>query len=284
MNMTDRDKKIVIVLLIVAVIALPYVFYTKDTRADTETQKAVNVDLQARLEQLQEMNKDRAFYEAETKRMREERDALIASFPADVQQENYTMWLYYLEKAAYEQAQENMIKLAEDEDDETPRFGYDGIDGNTLFLISSVGYGDNELQYISDENSTDPLTGIINESSLVFASYYEGFRFFLDYVLDADMPIIYRSVSVEYDADSGQLEGEVLMEQYAISGQGRTLAPVPVEPDFTALELRGIQEFGLFGPLSEETRYLRQMFEVYLEEKAHEGEEEEEDGIVDEVN
>jgi len=282
--MTDRDKKIIVVLLIIAVIALPYVFYTKDTRADTETQKAVNVDLQARLEQLQEMNKDRAFYEAETKRMRQERDALIASFPADVQQENYTMWLYYLEKAAYEQAQENMKKLAEDEDDETPRFGYDGIDGNTLFLISSVGYGDNELQYISDENSTDPLTGIINDSTLVFSSYYEGFRFFLDYVLDAEMPIIYRSVDVEYDPDKGQLDGEVLMEQYAISGQGRTLDPVPIEPDFTALEQRGIKEFGLFGPLSEETRYLRQMFEVYLEEKAHEGEEDDEEGIVDEVN
>ncbi len=53
MSMTDRDKKIVVILLIIAVIALPYVFYTKDTRADTETQKAVNVDLQARLEQLQ---------------------------------------------------------------------------------------------------------------------------------------------------------------------------------------------------------------------------------------
>ena len=284
MTLTDRDKKIIVLLLIVAVIALPYVFYTKDTRSDTETQKAVNVDLQARLTQLQEMNKDRAFYEAETKRMRQERDELIASFPADVQQENYTMWLYYLEKAAYEQAMENMIKLAEDEDDETPRFGYDGIDGNTLFLISSVGYGDNELQYISDEGSTDPLTGIINDSTLIFASYYEGFRYFLDYVMAEELPIIYKSISVEYDPDSGQIEGEVLMEQYAISGQGRKLDPVPVEPDFTALEQRGIKEFGLFGPLSEETRYLNQMFEEYLREKAEEDEEGEEEGIVDNLD
>ena len=119
-----------------------------------------------------------------------------------------------------------------------------------------------------------------------FACYYEGLRYFLDYVLDEDkMPIIYRSIKVEYDKESGEFKGEALMEQYAISGQGRTLDPVPIEPDFTELDLRGVEEFGLFGPLSEKARYLRQIFEVYLEEKAHEGEEEEEEeeleGIVD---
>jgi len=289
LGLSDRDSKIILILLIVAVIVLPYVLYTKGLREDTEVIKGENIELQARLDELQEMNKNRDFYIAETKRMQKERDELIASFPAEINQENYTMFMQYLEVNSIIKAEENMLALKEDEEDEdheTPKFGYDGIEGNTTFLIGSVGYNDNEYIPIGDEVNASEYTGIINQSTLAFKCYYDGFRYMLDYILNYQDPMIYKMLEVKYDPDTGELEGEMLVEQWAISGNGRKLDPVPVWQDIDELDMRGL-ELNLFGPLSPDALYTHQLFEVYLEELAKEVEEEEdgnenENGLIEE--
>ena len=277
LGLSDRDSKIILLLLIIAIIVLPYVLYTKGLREETEIIKGENVTLQARLEELQEMNKNRDFYIAETERMKRERDELIASFPADVNQENFTMFLQYLEYNAAVKALEQMLALEEDEeeeDEETPRFGYDGIDGNTTVLVSTVGYGENDIVPISDESVQDGLNGVINNSKVVFTCYQEGLKYLLDYILTYEDPMIYKKLVLEFDDTTGQLEGDMLLEQYAVSGQGRTLDPVAPWPDIDEEELRGIIEEGLFGPLNPKELYKRQMFEVYLEELEKMAEEE----------
>ena len=275
LGLSDRDSKIILLLLIVAVVVLPYVLYTKNLRADTEMIKGENIELQARLEELQEMNKNRDFYIAETQRMQKERDELIASFPAEIGQENYTMFLQYLEVNSILKAEENALAMEEDEDDETPPFGYKGIEGDTTFLIGSVGYNDNDYIQIGEEDST--LMGVINDSTLAFSCHYDGFRYMLDYILNYDDPMIYKKLKVEYDPDTAELSGEMMIEQWAIAGNGRKLDPVPVWEDIDELDMRGIEDTHLFGPLSPDALYRHQLFELYLEELAEEAEEEEEE-------
>ena len=274
LGLSDRDSKIILVLLIIAIVVLPYVLYTKNLRADTEIIKSENVDLQARLEELQEMNKNRDFYIAETERMQKERDALIASFPAEIGQENYTMFLQYLEVNSILKANENELAMQEDDDDETPPFGYKVIEGNTTFLIGSVGYNDNDYIQIGEDSDSN-LMGVINDSTLAFKCYYDGFRYMLDYILNYEDPMIYKNLKVEYDPDSGQLEGEMMIEQWAIAGNGRKLDPVPVFEDIDELDMRGIEDTHLFGPLSPDSLYKHQVFELYLEELGEEEEDEE---------
>ncbi len=281
LGLSDRDSKIILVLLIIAVIALPYVLYTKGLREETEIIKGDNITLQSRLEELQEMNKNRDFYVAETERMKKERDDLIASFPAEIDQENTTMFLHYLEYNSMIKAVEQMTAYAEDEEDEMPRFGYDGIDGNTTVLVSDVGYGKNDYIAISDENSEEGLNGVINDTSITMACYYEGLKYLLQYIMDYEDPMIYRKLSIDFTDSSGQIDIDMLLEQYAIAGQGRTLEPVAPWPDLDEEELRGIFEYGIFGPINAKSLYKKQMFEVYLEELAEEEEEEEEDGLED---
>ena len=273
LGLSDRDSKIILVLLIIAVVVLPYVLYTKNLRADTELIKSENVDLKARLEELQEMNKNRDFYIAETERMQKERDELIASFPAEIGQENYTMFLQYLEVNSILKANENELAMQEDDDDETPPFGYKGIEGNTTFLIGSVGYNDNDYIQIGEDTDSN-LMGVINDSNLAFACYYDGFRYMLDYILNYEDPMIYKKLKVEYDPDTGQLEGEMMIEQWAIAGNGRKLDPVPVFEDIDELDMRGL-DTNLFGPLSPDSLYTHQVFELYLEELGEEEEDEE---------
>ena len=278
LNLSDRDSKIILVLLIVAVIVLPYIFYSKNTRAETEEIKGEIISLEERLNTLREMNKNRDFYVAETERMKKERDELIASFPAEIDPENFTMFLQYLEVNSIVQAEENMLALEEDDDDETPRFGYSGIDGDSTVLIGTVSYGENDYIQISDEESDELLMGVINESDIGFACHYDGLRYILDYILNYEDPMIYNEVVLDYNDERAEINGEMKISQYAISGQGRTLENVPVWPDLDENELRGITKEHLFGPLSIEGLYTHQMFEVYLKQKAAEAEEEEENG------
>ena len=273
LGLSDRDSKIILVLLIIAIVVLPYVLYTKNLRADTELIKSENVDLKARLEELQEMNKNRDFYIAETERMQKERDELIASFPAEIGQENYTMFLQYLEVNSILKANENELAMQEDEDDETPPFGYEGIEGNTTFLIGSVGYNDNDYIQIGEDSDSN-LMGVINDSTLAFACYYDGFRYMLDYILNYEDPMIYKKLNVKYDPDTAQLEGEMMIEQWAIAGNDRKLDPVPVFEDIDELDMRGL-DTNLFGPLSPDSLYKHQVFELYLEELGEEEEDEE---------
>ncbi|MBR6156597.1 MAG: hypothetical protein IKQ27_06530, partial [Lachnospiraceae bacterium] len=78
-NLSDRDTKLILGMLIICIIVLPYIFYSKDTKPDTEIQQAKNVQLQQRYDELQRMNEHREEYIAETKRLDAKRDEIIAS-------------------------------------------------------------------------------------------------------------------------------------------------------------------------------------------------------------
>ena len=91
--MKDNEKKALLFVGIVSVIALPYFFYSKQAKIDTETIKAENDALQTRYDQLLEMNQNREFYLSEIDRYNKERDEIIAEFPSDIDQAKYTMFL-----------------------------------------------------------------------------------------------------------------------------------------------------------------------------------------------
>ncbi len=280
LGLSDRDSKIILLLLIIAIVALPYVLYTKGLREETEIIKGENVTLQTRLEELQEMNKNRDFYIAETERMKKERDDLIASFPAEIDTENYTMFLNLLEINSLLEAQSRQQALLDDDDDDTPRYGYEKFDGNTEIWFSVVGFGENEYTAISDETSEDPLSGVINDSTLTFSCKVDGIRYLLNYIKDYEDPMIYRNLTLEFDPGSGRVDGKMMLEQYAIAGRDRKLEPVAPIPDLDELDLRGIEEFGVFGPMDKASVYTWQLYQYILENWE---EEEDADDVLDEL-
>jgi hypothetical protein len=96
----------------------------------------------------------------------------------------------------------------------------------------------------------------------------------LDYILNYEDPMIYKKLKVEYDPDTAELSGEMTIEQWAIAGNDRKLDPVPVFEDIDELDMRGL-DTNLFGPLSPDSLYKHQVFELYLEELGEEEEDEE---------
>ena len=257
-NLSDRDTKLILGMLIIRIIVLPYIFYSKDTKADTEIQQAKNVQLQQRYDELQRMNEHREEYIAETKRLDAKRDEIIASFPADILAENTTMLLHNMEQDSLILRDKNEDKIAEEGLPEGMDLSMYGIYGNTILWFNTTGYGKNDIIPISEEETPDSIKGVVNQTALTFACFYDGLKWMLQQVMDEPDPMIYRSIAVSYDAASGQFEGSMNLEQYAIQGPGRELGSVQITPDNYGHEIeRSNLPYGIFGGLDEDGAFER---------------------------
>ena len=250
--MKDNEKKALLFVGIVSVIALPYFFYSKQAKIDTETIKAENDALQARYDQLLEMNANREFYLSEIERYNKERDEIIAMFPADIDQAKYTMFLLNTE---YSSITKN---------DETGE--YEWI---YPLRFDSVGYSNNLATPISGEEAETDYVAISNTSTISYRTYYDGMKYMLEYLMEYDDPMIYRGFSAEMDPSTGIVQGSIMLAQYAVQGGDRPFTPVSFESNFDGLkysfavdkygnldsefpllELRGNEEVGIFGPVN----------------------------------
>ena len=233
MRLSDRDKLIIMILAGVLVFVLPYFFYIKDTKVSTESIIAGNVELQARLDYLNMLNDNRDEYIKRTNDMIEERDEIIASFPADIRQENYTMFLLNTEYSSLKQDEVTGVYYLEHP-----------------IVFSAVSYADNVETPISSEDAETEYIALTNVSAIEYRCYYEGLKYLLDYLMEYEDPMIYTGMTMEFDEELGVISGEILLSQYAISGPERELAPVEIWPDLDEFDIRGNEEVGVFGPIT----------------------------------
>ncbi len=250
--MKDNEKKALLFVGIVSVIALPYFFYSKQAKIDTETIKAENDALQARYDQLLEMNANREFYLSEIERYNKERDEIIALFPSDIEQAKYTMFLLNTEYSS----------ITKNEETGEYEWVYP-------FRFDSVGYGSNIATQISGEEAETDYVALTNLSTLTYRTYYDGMKYMLEYLMEYEDPMIYKGFTADMDKETGVVTGTIQLAQYAVQGGDRPFTPVSFESDFNGykysfaideyglidgdfpmLEMRGNEEDGIFGPFS----------------------------------
>ncbi len=252
-RLSDRDATIIMILLVIAIVALPYVFYIKDAKVDTESLKQETVTLEARYNELQEMDKHRDEFLSRTKELNDGTDAIVASYPADIRQENYTQFLLNTEL--------NHDVTSANFDKESRKVTWD--EGSQILIFDTISYSDNDEIPIQSDEITTPYISVINESAVTYVTYYVGMKNLLSYLIEQqDSPMCYRKFTAEYHPETGIVEGEFSIEQYAIKNTedpDRTLAPVEIFPDLDFYNIRGMAyEYGtngingnngVFGPL-----------------------------------
>lgn len=229
--MSDRDKLIIVVVLLLAIGLCPYFFYIKDTKIATEALNTQNTELQARLDYLNSLEANREDYISETERLNEERDEIIASFPGGIMQANYTMFLLNTEYS---------------------NVTVDEVTGIYTLPVrfSAVSYADNIETPISDENAETVYVAVTNRSTIEYSCYYDGMKYLLEYLMEYEDPMIYSGITMDYDDEFGVISGEILLSQYAITGPDREVAPVEIWPDLDDFDIRGNEEVGIFGPIT----------------------------------
>lgn len=207
MKISNRDKKILVIILIVAVIALPYVLLIKPTQEKEVALDGEIVTLTERYNYLDGLNQQREFYLSEIDRLTAERDVIIGDFAEGIRQENVIMFLRKLEF-------DIPIEMT------TLSFA-----PNTITPISAG---------VTDENGnvTGAIDGLQTQTTVAYNCAYEDVKEFLAYVLNSDERMVVSNIGITYDDATGTVNGSFSLNQYAITGEGRELAPavVPAMP------------------------------------------------------
>lgn len=261
--MSNRDKFLLVVIGIAAVILLPYFLYIKDARDRITNLDNEIVALEARYQELLEYEKNRKMYEEGIVEFNRLRDEIIAKYPADIQQASTMMYLLNMEYS--ESFVASSLELEGHEEDEFEfvtvepgirvtegKFSYNvSTPINSQLLLSeeekmAVAMG----QSPASETVVTEFAALQNTSELTFdCADPTMINHMLGYIRDDEKyPMIYTDIKLKMDEKTGHIKGDMKLAQYAVSGgEDREFTPIPVIPAIDS-EHRGNEEYGIFGP------------------------------------
>lgn len=203
MKISDREKKIIVIILIIAVIALPYLFVIKPFGEKQDSVEKKIAELSERYEYLCTLNEQREFYLSEIERFQEEREVIIAKYAGGIRQENVIMFLRKLELT---------LPMA----------------------MTTISFNGNEATPISegttdaDGNVTGQLVGLSTNTTVSYECFYEDAKELMDTILKYKERMVLTTMNMAYDDDTGRIKGTFVLSQYAITGDGRELAPAQI--------------------------------------------------------
>ena len=238
MKIKDRDVKILLLLLIVAIVVLPYVFFIKPTNEKIDGLTAEIQTLSERQAYLQALDQNRDYYLKSIEVLNSARDELIANYPGGIKQENTIVFLRNLELTN----PLSMLVIA---------FGD----------VTSIPVADAYVDQNGEEH--EALTALAQTNTINFASTYEEMKSMLAYFNNYEERMVVSAISMD-KKETGLLEGTFVVNQYAVLGTGKELAPAKIP----AVEHGVVDVFGNFVEGEEE--------EVAPVEESNEDEEEEE--------
>ncbi len=241
MKLKDRDVKILLLLIVVAIIALPYVFFIKPTNEKIEGLKSEIQTLSERQAYLQALDQNRDYYLNSIEVLNASRDKLIANYPGGIKQENTIVFLRNLELT------------------------------NPLSMLV-ISFGDVAEIPVSDAyvdekgEEHEALTALAQTNTINFTSTYEEMKSMLAYFNNYEERMVVSAISMDKNQE-GLLEGTFVVNQYAVLGTGKELAPAKIP----TVEHGVVDVFGNFIEGEEEEP------QTPVEESNEDEEEEEED-------
>lgn len=239
MKIKDRDVKILLLLLIVAIVVLPYVFFIKPTNEKIDGLTAEIQTLSERQAYLQALDQNRDYYLKSIEVLNSARDELIANYPGGIKQENTIVFLRNLELTN----PLSMLVIA---------FGD----------VASIPVADAYVDQNGEEH--EALTALAQTNTINFTSTYEEMKSMLAYFNNYEERMVVSAISMD-KKETGLLEGTFVVNQYAVLGTGKELAPAKIP----TVEHGVVDVFGNFIEGEEEPQ-------AQVEE-SNEDEEEEED-------
>lgn len=223
MKLSEKDKKLLFLLGIIALIFLPYYFVIRPYSEKTLILEEESVQLENRKRQLQELETRREEFEKGLETAGEEREALLSRFPASLPEEGSLLFLNSTEKlipimlSQVTFGDEARMPIAGGAGQETAET--EGSAGGTEGGITETEITETEL--------TEDLTGIHTEQQILYSGGYKNFKDFLNYVLHYKDRMVISGLSAVYSGDLDLMTGNLVLKQYAVAGEGR--APVRVK-------------------------------------------------------
>ena len=202
--MSDTNKKILLVLLGIALIVLPIVFVVRPKNESIKGLEAEIAELQARYDDLCEKEKHKDELIAETDEFNKHFEEEIVKFANDLDQENTVMWLKNVELDT------DFVNLSVS----LPR--------ETNYYILGQGAVENPEDIDTEE---DAYVVTKDTYGISYSGTYEGVKDWLNYVLTYKYRNVCESITIAYaeDADAPITEctGSITLSAYAVEHSSR---------------------------------------------------------------
>ena len=228
MKISDRDKLLILGVLLIAIIALPIFLFIRPKNQSIKDMEAQLVTLNDRYNYLKDLQSKQPFYESEIARLNEERTNLIEGFAKGLKQENTIMFLRKIEK----EFPITMFTETFSEYEETP---------------VTEGYVNPETGSLEGN-----LTALKTSTVVSYRCNYDQLKHLLDYIYSNENKMNLSSISVSYNRDMAKVEGVFTFDEYAFIGSGRTVDTLPIPNldhghnvnPFALFEIEWVDEFG----------------------------------------
>lgn len=247
MNISMRDKKLLLMFSGVAVFGLGWFFGYRPQMEEVANIEAANKPLEERLSNLLELAGNRDFYISETESAQNKINEYVAKFPSDVKEENGIVLAQNIENSlgmqisnvgiatkefvasidgsTEEEIAEQNETMSEQANSQT-REQIDEIEGTDSKAAEELQNASDIAAAQADSTSQTPVL-YRTQDTLEFTGTYANLKDVVAYLAEQTGRLTVDNMNASYDTSTGYLTGSIVVNMFSMTGTGNTYT----EPD-----------------------------------------------------
>ena len=247
MNISMRDKKLLLMFSGVAVFGLGWFFGYRPQMEEAANIEAANKPLEERLSNLLELAGSRDFYISETESAQNKINEYVAKFPSDVKEENGIVLAQNIENSlgmqisnvgiatkefvasidgsTEEEIAEQNETMSEQANSQT-REQIDEIEGTDSKAAEKLQNASDIAAAQADSTSQTPVL-YRTQDTLEFTGTYANLKDVVAYLAEQTGRLTIDNMNASYDTSTGYLTGSIVVNMFSMTGTGNTYT----EPD-----------------------------------------------------
>ena len=247
MNISMRDKKLLLMFSGVAVFGLGWFFGYRPQMEEAANIEAANKPLEERLSNLLELAGNRDFYISETENAQNKINEYVSKFPSDVKEENGIVLAQNIENSlgmqisnvgiatkefvasidgsTEEEIAEQNETMSEQANSQT-REQIDEIEGTDSKAAEELQNASDIAAAQADSTSQTPVL-YRTQDTLEFTGTYANLKDVVAYLAEQTGRLTIDNMNASYDTSTGYLTGSIVVNMFSMTGTGNTYT----EPD-----------------------------------------------------
>ena len=247
MNISMRDKKLLLMFSGVAVFGLGWFFGYRPQMEEAANIEAANKPLEERLSDLLELAGNRDFYISETENAQNKINEYVAKFPSDVKEENGIVLAQNIENSlgmqisnvgiatkefvasidgsTEEEIAEQNVTMSEQANAQT-REQIDEIEGTDSKAAEELQNASDIAAAQADSTSQTPVL-YRTQDTLEFNGTYANLKDVVAYLAAQRGRLTIDNMNASYDTSTGYLTGSIVVNMFSMTGTGN----IYTEPD-----------------------------------------------------
>lgn len=247
MNISMRDKKLLLMFSGVAVFGLGWFFGYRPQMEEAANIEAANKPLEERLSNLLELAGNRDFYISETENAQNKINEYVSKFPSDVKEENGIVLAQNIENSlgmqisnvgiatkefvasidgsTEEEIAEQNETMSEQANSQT-REQIDEIEGTDSKAAEELQNASDIAAAQADSTSQTPVL-YRTQDTLEFTGTYANLKDVVAYLAEQTGRLTVDNMNASYDTSTGYLTGSIVVNMFSMTGTGNSYT----EPD-----------------------------------------------------